>query len=110
MEPAPPPVPVPKNRPFPVLEMLKSNGVNVETSIACNNLDAQKELVKQGLGIALLPRFMVKSGLENGTLTSLHSKKDFHYSLSLVTRKNRVDTANLTAFREFFENKIRSLI
>ncbi len=100
----------PKNRPFPVLEMLRSNGVSVETTIACNNLDAQKELVKQGLGVALLPRFMVKSGLEKGTLTALHSKKEFSYALSLVTRKNRVDSANLTAFREHFEQRIVDLI
>jgi DNA-binding transcriptional LysR family regulator len=92
----------PKSRPFPVLEMLKKNQVAVETAIACNNLDAQKEMVKQGLGVALLPGFMVKSGIDKGTLTAFQSRKNFSYSLKLVTRKGKILSKNASAFLDVF--------
>jgi DNA-binding transcriptional LysR family regulator len=100
----------PKRRPFPVLEMLKKNDVVVQTAIACNNLDAQKEMVKLGLGVALLPDFMVKSSLAKGTLTSLLPKRDFSYSLKLVTRKGKVLSKNSAAFLEVFKEKAGALI
>ena len=100
----------PKSRPFPVLEMLRKNQVSVETAIACNNLDAQKELVKLGLGVSLLPAFMVKSGIQKETLTAYHSRKDFSYSLKLVTRKRKHLSKNASAFLELFEKKVLKLI
>lgn len=100
----------PKSRPFPVLEMLRKNDVNVETAIACNNLDAQKEMVKLGLGVSLLPAFMVKSGLSKGTLTALLPKRDFSYSLKLVTRKGKILSKNSAAFLEVFKDKVGELI
>ncbi len=100
----------PKSRPFPVLEMLRKNQVGGETFISSNNLDSQKELVKQGLGISLLPRFMVKSSLEKGTLVALHPKRDFSYALRLVTRKGKVLSTNAATFLDVFQEKVKALI
>jgi DNA-binding transcriptional LysR family regulator len=99
----------PKSRPFPVLEMLRKNQVQVETAIACNNLDAQKELVKQGLGVALLPDFMVKSGLEKGVFTAYQPRKNFSYSLKLVTRKGKILSKNAAVFLEVFRSDMGRL-
>jgi DNA-binding transcriptional LysR family regulator len=100
----------PKSRPFPVLEMLKKNKIRVDTLISSNNLDAQKELVKEGLGTALLPRFMVKSGLQKGTLTRLYPRREFGYSLKLVHRKGKVLSWNATVFLENFRTAVHQLI
>jgi len=100
----------PKSRPFPVLEMLKKNKVQFEVAASCNNLDSQKQMVLRGLGVALLPRFMVKAELESGALSQLYPKKEFIYSLRLVTRKRWVLSKNAETFLEFFDKEIKDLI
>jgi len=99
-----------KSRPFPVLEMLRKNKVQFEVAASCNNLDSQKQMVLRGLGVALLPRFMVKAELEAGTLSQLYPKKEFVYSLRLVTRKRWVLSKNAETFLEFFDKEVGNLI
>lgn len=100
----------PKSRPFPVLEMLRKHQVSGETAISCNNLDSQKELVKQGLGVSLLPRFMVKSSLASGSLVAYHQKKEFFYSLKLVTRRGKVLSKSAEAFLAEFRLRLEKLV
>ena len=90
----------PKSRPFPVLEMLKRNKVHVNVVVSSNNLDFQKEMVRQGRGVALLPQFMVKSALARGSFTRLFPRKDFSYPLSLVTRRRKLLSRNANTFLE----------
>jgi DNA-binding transcriptional LysR family regulator len=99
-----------KARPFPVLEMLKKNKVTGETLISSNNLDAQKQLVKEGLGVALLPGFMVKSGLQKGTLTALLPRKEFSYSLKLIYRKGKVLSRSAGIFLDAFHTAAVELL
>jgi DNA-binding transcriptional LysR family regulator len=99
-----------KTRPFPVLEMLKKNKVKVETFISSNNLDAQKQLVKEGLGVALLPGFMIKSGLQKGSLTALYPRKEFSYSLKLIYRRGKVLSKSATVFLDAFQGVAGELL
>lgn len=94
----------PKARPFPVLEMLHRQKIQVEVGISSNNLDAQKEMVKQGLGVALLPGFMVNSSLQKGTLSLVPPRKEFSYSLKLVHRRGKPLSKNARAFVEVFKD------
>lgn len=94
----------PKSRPFPVLEMLHKNKVQVNVILSSNNLDFQKEMVRQGRGIALLPNFMVRQALARGSFTRLHSKKIFSYPLSLVTRRGKLLSKNAMTFIEHWQN------
>ena len=100
----------PKSRPFPVLEMLKKNKVEFDVAASSNNLDAQKQMVLKGLGAALLPRFLIKSDIAAGHLAVLYPKKEFSYTLKLVTRKRWVLSKNAETFLEFFHNVIDDLI
>ncbi len=93
-----------------VLEMLRKHQLSGETAISSNNLDSQKALVKQGLGVSLLPRFMVKSSLASGRLTAYHQKKEFYYSLKLVTRRGKVLSKNATAFLAEFRQRLEKLV
>ncbi len=96
----------PKARPFPVLEMLNKNNVKADVLLTSNNLDFQKRMVLQGLGIALLPRFMVKSELNRGTLSALHAKKSFSYSLKLVTRQRKLLSRNSLVFLDELKKRL----
>lgn len=100
----------PKSRPFPVLEMLRKAKVRVETVISSNNLDAQKQLVKEGLGVALLPGFMVKAGLQKGNLTVLSPKKEFSYSLKMIHRKGKILSKSALVFLETFKSIAPDLV
>jgi DNA-binding transcriptional LysR family regulator len=94
----------PKSRPFPVLEMLRRNKVHVNVVLSSNNLDFQKEMVRQGRGVALLPLFMVKSALSRGSFTRLQHRKDFSYPLSLVTRRRKLLSRNAATFIEHWRS------
>lgn len=100
----------PKSREFPVLEMLKKNRIKIESMIASNNLESQKYMVLQGLGVALLPSFMVKTELSRGTLSLLHEDKKFAYSLKLVTQARRLPSRNALVFLDLMKRKIASLM
>ncbi len=92
-----------KTTPFPVLEMLQKNKIKVDAFNPSNNLESQKGLVKEGLGVALLPAFMVQKELDDGTFTALYPKKKFSYSLKLITRKGKVLSRDATVFLEIFK-------
>jgi DNA-binding transcriptional LysR family regulator len=96
----------PKSREFPVLEMLKKNRIKIENMIASNNLESQKCMVLQGLGVALLPSFMVKTELSKGTLALLHGDKKFSYSLKLVTQNRRLPSRNAMVFLDLMRRRI----
>ena len=100
----------PKSRPFPVLQMLRRNGIEVSPIVSSNNLDFQKQMVKEGLGVALLPRFMVKDAVHRGTLSIFHPRKDFSYSLILVTRKRKVLSKNALTFLDHFRKETATIL
>jgi LysR family nitrogen assimilation transcriptional regulator len=100
----------PKARPFPVLEMLNRNKVKADIFVTSNNLDSQKRMVMEGLGVALLPRFMVKQEITKGQLTELLPRKDFVYSLKLVTKHRKVLSRNALVFLEEFKSRMKSLV
>jgi DNA-binding transcriptional LysR family regulator len=99
----------PKHRPFPVLEMLRANQIPVNVAITSNNLDAQKQLVMEGLGVALLPSFMVRKEVKKGQLQNLFPKKSFRYSLKVVTRKRKVLSKSAATFLQFLETELPGL-
>lgn len=73
-------------RSFPVKEMLAREGIEPETIISTNNLEAQKEMVLRGLGIGLLPAFMLRREIARRQLVLLADKSRFTFSLKRVTR------------------------
>ncbi len=92
----------PRQTHFPVLSMLQRNQVRMDVVISSNNLDAQKQMVIEGLGVALLPGFMVANEVKHGTLTPLYARKTFTHPLKLVTRKRKVLSRNAATFFETF--------
>jgi DNA-binding transcriptional LysR family regulator len=88
----------PKIRSFPVLEMLRRNGIQARIVISSNSLESHRRMVLEGLGISLLPRFMVEEDIRQGRLTVIYPKKQFFYPLRLVTRKGKVLSKNAETF------------
>jgi DNA-binding transcriptional LysR family regulator len=100
----------PKRRPFPALEMLKRNHVKMDVLISANNLEAQKKMVLEGLGVALLPSFMIRGEMSRGSLVSLYPRKRFSHSLKLATRRRKILSRNAAVFLEQFKDEIVELL
>ncbi len=74
-------------RRFPTLERLRRDYPLAKISISSNNLTAHHELVLQGLGVAILPEFLIKESLKSGQLSDLYPKEEFFFQMKFLKRK-----------------------
>ncbi len=75
---------------FPTLERLKKDYPKAAIKISCNNLTAHKEMVLQGLGISILPDFLVHYELKIGSLVDLYPRELFIFKMKFIKRKTAV--------------------
>lgn len=77
-------------RRFPTIEKMRQKYPDVKIRISSNNLTAHKELVLKGLGVSILPEFLVGSELKNKELVDALPGEDFRFSLKILRRKNAI--------------------
>jgi DNA-binding transcriptional LysR family regulator len=75
---------------FPALERLKKEVPGARLAISTNDISAHRELVLRGLGVSILPGFMIQDQLKSGLLVDLYPREEIRFSLKLVTRKAAV--------------------
>ncbi|MEO5971311.1 MAG: LysR family transcriptional regulator [Bdellovibrionia bacterium] len=80
----------PRSNRFPALEKLKLSVPNARLAISTNDIAAHLEMALCGLGVTILPEFMIKEHLQNGSLLDLYPKDEMRFSLKLVTRRQSV--------------------
>jgi len=61
-----------------------------EDRFSSNDATARKRLALAGLGVAILPAFVVKGELDDGRLAELHREEKFRFDLLLVARAGRI--------------------
>jgi DNA-binding transcriptional LysR family regulator len=83
---------------FPTLTKLKKIHPEAKIRISSNNITAHKEMVLRGLGVAVLPDFLVQEDLKNGILTDVLPKEQLEFELKLVERSNSVLSLNAQSF------------
>jgi len=89
------------SRTFPTLEKLKKTHPQATIKISSNNLTAHLSFAQKGLGVAVLPDFLVKQHLEEGQLADLLSKEKLEFDLKLVQRANAVAGLNAQTFFKY---------
>lgn len=89
--------------------MLTAYDPNLEIKVMCNNFDAQKNMVLEGLGISLLLEYMVRDEIKKKQLISLPTPRELSYTIRLVTKKGKVLSRNSRLFIEYFLKKLPSL-
>lgn len=77
---------------FPTLERIKKDYPKASIKISSNNLTAHKEMVLQGLGVSILPEFLVHDELKSGILTDIYKDEEFKFNLKFIKRKTAVLT------------------
>lgn len=85
-------------RRFPTIDRMKQDYPKTKIKFSSNNLTAHKELVLQGLGVSILPEFLVKKDLESGKLADLYPKEKFEFTMKFIKRKTGILSLNSETF------------
>ena len=95
-------------RRFPTIDKMKARYPDVKIKISSNNLTAHKELVMQGLGVSILPEFLVHTELKNKELADVLPGEEFQFSLKVLRRKNAILSLGSTQFLESLHSHLRA--
>ena len=80
-------------------------GFNLEKRIAVNgSIETMKNLLKQGLGFAILPYYSVYEEVENGVLKTIHSFEKSEDRFQIVLIRENEDKEGINKFVEFLKN------
>lgn len=77
-------------RRFPTLERLRKDHPEAKITISSNNLTAHRELVLKGLGVSILPSFLVEEDLREGRLAEVYPQEKFEFEMKFIKRKTSV--------------------
>lgn len=72
---------------LPLFQKYKAHYKGVRVVAVSSNSMARKSMVLNGIGVTILPRFLVRTELKNGTFKSIH-EGDYALPLYLVERKS----------------------
>ena len=80
-------------------------GFNLEKRIAVNgSIETMKNLLKQGLGFAILPYYSVYEEVERGILKTIHSFEKSEDRFQIVFIRENEDKEGINKFVEFLKN------
>lgn len=85
---------------FPTLDVLKRKHPKASIKTSSNNLTAHKELVLNGVGVSVLPDFLIQQELKNKTLADVLPEEKFIFHLKIIKRKNSVTSLNAVKLLE----------
>ena len=85
---------------FPTLELLKKKYSKAAIKTSSNNLTAHKELVLNGVGVSILPEFLIKKELKEKILIDIFPAEKFHFRMKIIKRKNAVNSLNASKLFE----------
>lgn len=75
---------------FPTLERLRIDYPNAQIKISSNNLTAHKQMVLEGLGVSILPAFLVEEEIKSGVLSDIYPKEKFIFKMKFIKRRTAV--------------------
>jgi DNA-binding transcriptional LysR family regulator len=81
-------------RRFPTLERLKRDHPEAKIKISSNNLTAHKAMVLEGLGVSVLPEFLIRHDLRSGKLVEVFPKEKFLFQMKFIKRRTGVLSSN----------------
>jgi len=94
------------NKRFPTLERLRREHAGAKITLSSNSLMAHKSFVLAGLGVSILPEFLVKEELAAGKLSALFDQETFQFDMKLVRLKSSVTSLNAKIFLSTLEQQL----
>lgn len=75
---------------FPTLEKLRKDHPGAKIMISSNNLTAHREMVLQGLGVSILPSFLVAKDIKEGLLSDIYPHELFQFQMKFIKRRTGI--------------------
>ncbi len=97
-----------KTRRFPTIERMRKHDPNVQIRISSNSLTAHKNMVLKGLGVSILPHFLVAQEVKAGQMKRLLANEKSEFPLKLVLRKNKSLSRNARTWLEYLNAWIQA--
>lgn len=89
-----------RTKTFPAITQMNKDYKGVEIRISSNSLTSHKNMVLQGLGVSILPEYMVREEIKHKKLKRLYPKNTFKFPLKLVHKKHSYLSRNARAWLE----------
>lgn len=86
------------NKSYPTLNKLRKKFRNAQIRLSLNSLNAHLAMVRQGIGVSVLPEFLVAEGIKNGSLTCLLNEEPFIFNLKVIMRIGEQPSNAMAAF------------
>lgn len=80
-----------KNHTFPTVNKMKKKWPQTRIRLSSNSFLTHKEMVLNGLGVSILPNFLVTDDIKNGKLSTLLDEESFIFDLKVITHKESTD-------------------
>jgi DNA-binding transcriptional LysR family regulator len=100
------------NKTYPALNKLRKKFPDAQIRLSANALSAHHRMVQKGMGVAILPDFLVSNDIANGTLSCLLSNESFIFNLKLIARSGEPLSNPMAAFidqlKKSFDPQIKS--
>jgi DNA-binding transcriptional LysR family regulator len=82
-------------RKFPTLEKLRRIHPQAQIKVSSNNLTSHKEMALRGIGVAVLPEFLIQNEMKAGVFADLLPKEELVFQMKFI--KRRTSTLSLAA-------------
>lgn len=96
------------NRSFPTVEALQKVRPQTRVGLSTNSLEAHRQMMLQGLGIALIPDFMMKEDLKEKRAVVLDSKYVYQTKLWWVAKKGKSLSNAVTLFEKNLRDDLKA--
>ena len=90
--------------------LLEGHGLfGLDVALRVGSFEAIKETVRSGLGVGVLPEFMVRREIRNGVLAEILARKiQLSANIISIERHKYTPTPTVLSVKAFIENKLRS--
>lgn len=98
------------NKVYPALTKLRRLHPDAEIRISTNSLSAHHSMVLDGMGVAILPEFIVRDDLRKGRLVALLEDEIFRFNMKVATRVGEALTPAANIFLEHLKTVVNELL
>ncbi|MGH1467279.1 MAG: LysR family transcriptional regulator [Bdellovibrionales bacterium] len=95
-----------KTHTFPTVSKMRNVWPKIRIKMSSNSFLTHKEMVLNGLGVSILPEFLVSDEIKSGKLSTLLNDENFVFDLKVVSQKESTDSQIEPLLLEALKNLI----
>jgi len=95
------------NKSYPTLNKLRKTFPEAQIKLSLNSLNAHHQMVRAGLGVSILPEFLVGDDINSGRLSCLLKDESFIFNLKIIMLAGEQPSSAMMAFIECLKDQLR---